>query len=138
MLNLSIGVASTALIGFCAPKEVLYLDTCIEPWDSLCTDPRVPLARRANYALREDVLTMKHRLGKDSPTALVTQGANPGLSSALTKKSDYEASVNRPLSHPPLTESVQADDTSVEGLDWGQPIEDRRVGGKPAVLRGRL
>lgn len=85
LLNLSIGVASTALIGFCARHGVLYLDTCIEPWGSLCTDPRVPLERRSNYALREEILTMRRHL-RNTPTALVTQGANPGLISSFTKK----------------------------------------------------
>lgn len=86
LLNLSIGVASTALVAFCARRGVLYLDTCIEPWGSLCTDPRVPLERRSNYALREEMLMMRRRLGPHSPTALVTHGANPGVISSLAKK----------------------------------------------------
>ncbi len=32
LVNLSVEVASTALIELCQKKGVLYLDTCIEPW----------------------------------------------------------------------------------------------------------
>ena len=37
----------------------MYLDTCIEPWPGGYTDPTVPLARRTNYALREEALALR-------------------------------------------------------------------------------
>ena len=56
LLNVSVDVASTALIKLCWEKGAMYLDTCIEPWPGGYTDPTVPAARRTNYALREEAL----------------------------------------------------------------------------------
>ena len=47
LLNLSVEVASTALIELCQKKGVLYLDTCIEPWPGGYTDPNLSVSRRS-------------------------------------------------------------------------------------------
>ncbi|OGB22603.1 MAG: homospermidine synthase [Burkholderiales bacterium RIFCSPLOWO2_02_FULL_57_36] len=85
LLNLSVNVSSLALIRFCRPRGVLYLDTCIEPWAGRYTDASVPLEQRSNYVLREEVLAFR-RDNRTGPTAIVTQGANPGLVSTLVKQ----------------------------------------------------
>ena len=85
LLNLSVDVSSLALIGFCWRHEVLYLDTCIEPWAGRYTDASVSLSQRSNYLLREEVLAFR-RDKRTGPTALVTQGANPGLVSLFVKQ----------------------------------------------------
>ncbi|MBF7731452.1 homospermidine synthase [Pseudomonas sp. N040] len=85
LLNLSVAVSSLALIRFCHPREVLYLDACIEPWAGGYTDPNLSTSQRSNYALREAALTLGRELGK-GPTAVVTHGANPGLVSHLVKQ----------------------------------------------------
>ena len=41
LLNVSVNVSSLALIEFCRDSDVLYLDTCIEPWLGGYTDTRV-------------------------------------------------------------------------------------------------
>lgn len=85
LLNLSVDVASLALIRFCRRQGALYLDTCIEPWPGRYTDPSVSPSQRSNYALREEILA--YRLDKRSdPTAVVTHGANPGLASIFVKQ----------------------------------------------------
>ena len=85
LLNLSVDVASLALIRFCRQRGVLYLDTCIEPWPGRYDDPASPVSQRSNYSLREEVLA--YRLDKRSgPTAVVTHGANPGLASIFVKQ----------------------------------------------------
>jgi homospermidine synthase len=85
LLNLSVDVSSLALIRLCRQHGVLYLDTCNEPWGGRYDDPSLPLSRRSNYSLREELLAW--RLDKRSgPTAVLTQGANPGLASALVKQ----------------------------------------------------
>lgn len=83
LLNLSYGISSVALINLCQEKKVLYLDTSIEPWDGQYTNASLPPAKRGNYALREEVLPLK---GKNSTTAVLTHGANPGLISHLLKQ----------------------------------------------------
>jgi homospermidine synthase len=85
LLNLSVDVASLALIRFCRKRGAFYLDTCNEPWPGRYDNPGLTPSQRSNYALREEALA--YRLDKRSgPTAVLTQGANPGLISALAKQ----------------------------------------------------
>lgn len=85
VLNLSVSVSSEALVRFCWERGARYLDTSIEPWGDSSMDEKASLSRRSNYALREAVLAF--RLDKrDGPTAVLTQGANPGLASAFVKQ----------------------------------------------------
>ncbi|WP_427309674.1 homospermidine synthase [Cupriavidus sp. H39] len=100
LLNLSVNVSSEALVRYCWEHGVLYLDTSIEPWAGAATDPAAPLSRRSNYALREGVLAF--RLDKrDGPTAILTQGANPGLVSALVKQALVNIAADNDLDHEP-------------------------------------
>jgi homospermidine synthase len=85
LLNLSVDVSSRALIELCWQRGALYLDTCIEPWAGGYIDPAKPVSSRSNYALREEVLEFRRTWGS-GPTAVVTQGANPGLASAFVKQ----------------------------------------------------
>ena len=85
LLNLAVDVSSLALIEFCWQRGVLYLDTCIEPWAGGYTDRSRSLSQRSNYALREQVLAFA-RSKQDGPTAVITQGANPGLASTFVKQ----------------------------------------------------
>lgn len=85
LLNLSVDVSSLALIALCHGRGALYLDTCIEPWPGGYTDSSKPAAQRSNYALREEVLAYR-RAKLRGPTAVVTQGANPGLASIFAKQ----------------------------------------------------
>jgi len=85
LLNLSVDVSSLDLIRYCWRRGVLYLDTCTEPWAGFYLDKELTLSQRSNYALREAVLAF--RLDKrHGATAVVTQGANPGLASVLVKQ----------------------------------------------------
>ena len=47
LINLSVDVASSALIEFCCEHGILYTDSCIEPWAGGYTDQSVS-ASRAN------------------------------------------------------------------------------------------
>ena len=85
LLNLSVDVSSITLIELCRERGALYLDTCIEPWPGGYTDPNISMARRTNYALRDDALKLRTPKGK-APTAVLTHGANPGLVSHLVKQ----------------------------------------------------
>lgn len=87
LLNLSVNVASTALIEFCQRNGVLYLDTCIEPWPGGYTDPSRSISERSNYALREEALKLRSlSMEGPRPTAVVAHGANPGLVSHFVKQ----------------------------------------------------
>jgi homospermidine synthase len=68
-----------------AKHGVMYLDTCNEPWPGRYDDPGTAAVAALQLRLREDVLAfrMDKRTG---PTAVMTQGANPGLASAFVKQ----------------------------------------------------
>lgn len=83
LLNLSTGISSLALIELCQKHGWLYLDTCTEPWEGVYYNKNYSPATRTNYALREKVLALKK---KNTPTAVITHGANPGLVSHFVKQ----------------------------------------------------
>ena len=85
LVNLSVEVASTALVELCQEKGALYIDTCIEPWPGGYTDPSLSASRRSNYALRDTMLKLKPRY-RGGPTAVIAHGANPGLVSHFIKQ----------------------------------------------------
>jgi homospermidine synthase len=85
LLNVSVEVASVALIELCQTQGALYLDTCIEPWPGGYTDPSLSPSQRSNYALRENALALRRRYAA-GPTAVLTHGANPGLVSHFVKQ----------------------------------------------------
>jgi homospermidine synthase len=85
LVNVSVEVSSIALIKLCWEKGAMYIDTCIEPWPGGYTDPTMPVARRTNYALREEALAMRQG-NERAPTAVLTHGANPGLVSHFVKQ----------------------------------------------------
>jgi homospermidine synthase len=85
LLNLSVDVSSKALVELAHEKGALYLDTCIEPWAGVYTDPSLSPSERSNYALREDLLSLLPKFA-GGPTAVVTHGANPGLVSHFVKE----------------------------------------------------
>jgi homospermidine synthase len=84
LLNLSVDVSSTALLELARERGALYLDTCIEPWAGGYTDPNISVETRSNYAMRLKALRL--RQAGESPTAVLTHGANPGLVSHLVKQ----------------------------------------------------
>jgi homospermidine synthase len=85
LVNLSVEVASTALVELCQEHGAHYIDTCVEPWPGGYTDPNLSVSLRSNYALREAMLKLvpKYRGG---PTAVIAHGANPGLVSHFVKQ----------------------------------------------------
>ncbi|MDO9065322.1 MAG: saccharopine dehydrogenase C-terminal domain-containing protein [Sulfuricella sp.] len=104
LLNLSVDVSSLALIELCRRRDALYLDASIEPWVGGYTDSSKPVSQRTNYALREEVLAYG-RVNGSGPTAVVTQGANPGLASMFVKQAlldvalDGGLAVKKPACH---------------------------------------
>ncbi len=86
LLNLSVDVASAALIELCVEKGAMYLDTCIEPWLGGYTDQSVSPSRRSNYGQREEVLELRKKFPAGGPTVILTHGANPGLVSHWVKQ----------------------------------------------------
>jgi homospermidine synthase len=85
LVNLSVEVASTALVELCQEKGAHYIDTCIEPWPGGYNDASLSVSLRSNYALRETMLKLAPKY-PGGPTAVIAHGANPGLVSHFVKQ----------------------------------------------------
>ena len=102
LVNLSVFVSSIALIELCREKEVLYIDTSIEPWEGGYTDTRASASARSNYALREAALEFG-RKNPGGPTAIVCQGANPGMVSGFLKQALLNVAKDNGIDARPAT-----------------------------------
>lgn len=107
ILNLSVDVSSADLIEYCQHHQILYLDTCIEPWAGGYVDNTVSASNRSNYAMREKLL--KQRINGKSTTAMVAHGANPGLVSHFVKQALMNIAKDNNLQiNPPQTQDEWA------------------------------
>lgn len=86
LLNLAVDVSSHALIDYAQQHHVLYLDTCIEPWEGGYYDTSLSSSQRSCYAMREQLLALKKTYPGKTTTALITHGVNPGLVSHFVKQ----------------------------------------------------
>jgi len=77
LLNVSVDVASIALIKLCWEKGAMYLDTCIEPWPGGYTDPTVPAARRTNLCAARGGVALRPGNAR-APTAVAHAWRKPG------------------------------------------------------------
>lgn len=102
LVNLSVFVSSIALIELCRKKEVLYIDTSIEPWEGGYTDTSASASARSNYALREAALEFG-RKNPGGPTAIVCQGANPGMVSGFLKQALLNVAKDNGIDARPAT-----------------------------------
>jgi Homospermidine synthase len=67
VVNLSVDTSSVALIELAKDLDAFYIDTVIEPWPGLYTDPKRSVSQRSNYALRETLLDLRRRAAAASP-----------------------------------------------------------------------
>jgi homospermidine synthase len=113
LVNLSVNVSSEALVKYCHDHDVLYLDTCIEPWEGYYTDTQIPPEKRSNYSLRQDILDLRETYratGSDpGPTAIMAHGANPGLVNHFVKRALIHVAQHRKpelLNHMPHNQTT--------------------------------
>lgn len=85
LINVSVNVSSLALMTWCRKNSVMYLDTCLEPWKGGYEADQL-----TNYALRKQAMSLR---GKGHVTALVANGANPGLITHFVRKGLEELAV---------------------------------------------
>ena len=90
LLNLSVDVSSLDLLTYAAERGALYVDTSIEPWPGVFDNPMLDLRQRSNFTTRRRALQLAAELGRNSPTAVVDHGANPGLVSHFVKRALLE------------------------------------------------
>jgi homospermidine synthase len=85
IVNLTVDVDSLDIMRLARETGALYIDTVIEPWPGFYYSAKANNAARTNYRLREDMLTLKRKLGKGT-TAISCCGANPGMVSWFVKE----------------------------------------------------
>src|SRR5579863_4800916 len=101
IVNLSVDTSSIGLIDFAKDIDAFYIDTVIEPWPGLYTDPKLSISERSNYALREGLLELRRRR-PGGVTAVNCCGANPGMVSWLVKQAllNVAADLGLPAEEP--------------------------------------
>jgi homospermidine synthase len=85
MVNLSVDTSSVDMMALAKGLDCFYIDTVVEPWPGLYTDPSISISRRSNYALRESILDLRRRM-PGGLTAVSCCGANPGMVSWMVKQ----------------------------------------------------
>ena len=90
LLNLSVDVSSLDLLTYASERGALYVDTSIEPWPGVFDNPMLDLRQRSNFTTRRRAMQLAAELGRNSPTAVVDHGANPGLVSHFVKRALLE------------------------------------------------
>lgn len=105
LLNLSVEVSSIDLIKYCRERDILYLDTVVEPWKGGYTDPSLSVSQRSNYGLRETLLELKRTSGAGT-TAVSCHGANPGIVSHFVKQAllNIAKKIGQPVDAPKTRE----------------------------------
>ncbi len=105
VINLSVDVDSLDIMRLARATNALYIDTVIEPWSGFYYNTKLSTSDRSNYALRENLLKMKHELG-EGPTAVSCCGANPGMVSWFVKQAlmDIAAATNVKAAEPKTRE----------------------------------
>jgi len=101
IVNLSVDTSSVDLMEFAKDLDAFYIDTVVEPWPGLYTDPKLSISERSNYALREGVLALRRRR-PGGVTAVSCCGANPGMVSWFVKQAllDVAAEVGLHFDEP--------------------------------------
>ena len=84
-VNLSVDTSSRDIMALARELGCLYVDTVAEPWAGFYFDRTQGPAARTNYALREQILSLR-RETPGGPTAVSCCGANPGMVSWFVKQ----------------------------------------------------
>ncbi len=95
LLNMSINVSSVALIAWCKAIDVLYLDTCIEPWAGGYLPKDGNSLEATNARLRDQALALH---SPDAVTAVIAHGMNPGLISHFMREALVELAQRNDIS----------------------------------------
>lgn len=102
IVNCSVDISSVDVAEYANKNNLLYLDTVVEPWKGYYWDKSMTTAQRSNYALREQMLALKRRVGGKGSTCVSCVGANPGMVSWFAKEALLQLAkdTNVPLLSP--------------------------------------
>ncbi|MDI9348374.1 MAG: saccharopine dehydrogenase NADP-binding domain-containing protein [Candidatus Symbiobacter sp.] len=85
LINLTAGVDALKIMAWCQAHNVLYIDTSLEPWAGVYQDSRLANHTRTHYEAHKQARAMAAKWPKNSATAIVTHGANPGMVNHFVK-----------------------------------------------------
>jgi len=85
LIDLAWNIGCSDIVGWCHQNNVLYVNTSVEEWDSEGSIFIKSPFEKSLY-FRQMELRRLTRNWKNSPTAIVDHGANPGLISHFTKQ----------------------------------------------------
>ncbi|MCE9550233.1 MAG: saccharopine dehydrogenase NADP-binding domain-containing protein [Betaproteobacteria bacterium] len=126
LLNMSINVSSVALIAWCKAIDVLYLDTCVEPWAGGYLPKDGKLLETTNARLRDQALAL---YSPDAVTAVIAHGMNPGLISHFMREALVELAHRNDVSvvsNLKLSELARALDVKVVHIVERDTQDDNR------------
>ncbi|MDD5740612.1 MAG: saccharopine dehydrogenase C-terminal domain-containing protein [Candidatus Nanoarchaeia archaeon] len=83
VIDLAWNIGANDIIGCCLKNNMLYVNTSVELWDP--NEPKTVFDKTL-YIRHMNLIKLADGFPKDSATAVVEHGANPGLISHFTKK----------------------------------------------------
>ena len=137
LINVSVGVSSHDLLKWCQEKGVLYLDTCVEPWEGGYTNADID--KTTNHYLREQVLGLHFPHGGwngSNTTALIAHGANPGLVSYFVSKGLKELAVGLGIDPEGMSSGQLAQKIGVHTIQIAE--RDTQDNGGPSLDDGEF
>lgn len=102
IINLSLNIDGIDIVTWCLEHDILYTDTSIERWPDVPDEDIPDLSERTLYHTHGQIRIATAKWHNKGATALVTNGANPGLVSQFTKAAllDIAEAMNLEFSIP--------------------------------------
>jgi homospermidine synthase len=133
-VNLSVDTSSRDIMALSRELGCLYIDTVAEPWAGFYFDRSQGPAARTNYALREQILSLR-RETPGGPTAISCCGANPGMVSWFVKQAllNVAGDLGLPFEEPATREDWARlmRDAGVKGIHIAERDTQRATSEKP-------
>ncbi|HYI90678.1 MAG TPA: homospermidine synthase [Beijerinckiaceae bacterium] len=132
-VNLSVDTSSRDIMALARELGCLYIDTVAEPWAGFYFDKSKGAAARTNYALREEILTLR-RATPGGPTAVSCCGANPGMVSWFVKQALLNIAADTGLAAAPNSREEWAclmQRVGVKGIHIAERDTQRATSEKP-------
>lgn len=106
LIDLSLNIDGIEIVMWCLKNNVLYTNTSIERWPDEPDETIPDMADRTLYITHGKIRAATAKYKNKGATALVTNGANPGLVTQFTKAAllDIAKSMNMEISTPETKE----------------------------------
>ncbi len=119
LVNVSLNIDGIEIVRWCLEHDVLYIDTSIERWPDESDETIPDLGQRTLYATHQEMRQAVAEFQGRGATAIVTNGANPGLITYFVKQAllnvaaDMGISVEVPVDQEGWAQLAKATGTKV-------------------------